>query len=374
MQKQLKGERISRRQFLCLSALSGTGLLLAACGGQTAAPDPTATPLPPTSAPAVAEANGEVEVMARDVLDFALETDAWSGQYGWVEFRLNEGRHNGEPIYFIRTDASDQAYAEANGLVFVPLLNQGRDIAKPLYIFPDEDLPPVLGSAPSDEDYISLFHVIEVEITDPRAGTASAADVETAVADGNATLTETGVYVNFPVVKWAGGELAVDDELTATLGNGQLVEPIDTAAMTVNFKLHQCYPGSRYILTDTSSAGMAPMMSVPASEPTQALMDAGGTDEIWVFANGIPGSGVMGFQPAIFDNKAGQAAWSPFWNHFTLRWVDESQARVLRTSAEIRELLEAGELEQFNGVPDTHPNGFVVNCPAPILAPNTFEG
>ena len=373
MNKQLNKQHISRRQFLALTTLSGTGLLLAACGGQAATAEPTVTPLP-TTAPAVANASGDVEIMAKDVLDFALETDQWSGQFGWVKFRLNEGRHNGEAVYFIRTDASDQTYADENGLVFVPLLNQGRDVAKPLYLFPNEDLPPVLGSAPSDPDYISLFQIIEVEISDPRAETDSAAGVETAVADGRAELTETGVFVNFPVVKWAGGSLAVDDELTATLGKGQLVEPIDTAVMSVSFKLHQCFPGSRYILTDTSSEGMAPMMSVPASTPAQALMESGGTDEIWVFANGIPGSGVMGFQPAIFDNKAGQAAWSPFWNHFTLGWVDESQARVLRSSAEIRELLEAGELEQFNGVPDSHPNGFVVNCPAPILAPNTFEG
>ena len=370
MQKQ----QISRRQFLSLTALSGTGMLLAACGGQVATtPEPTIAP-PPTVAPSVANASSDIDIMAKDVLDFALETDDWSGQFGWVKFRLNEGRHNGEPIYYIRTDASDESYANENGLVFVPLLSQGQAIAKPLYVFTNEDLPPVLGSAPTDADFLSLFHIIEVEITDPRAGTGSAADVETAVSDGRAEVTETGIYVNFPVVKWAGGELAVDDELTATLGKGQLVEAVDTAVMTVSFKLHQCFPGSRYILTDTSSEGMAPMMSVPASTPAQELMDAGGTDEIWVFANGIPGSGVMGFQPAIFDNEAGQLAWSPFWNHFTLAWVDESQARVLRSSAEIRELLESGDLEQFNGVPDSHPNGFVVNCPAPILAPNTFEG
>jgi len=83
---------------------------------------------------------------------------------------------------------------------------------------------------------------------------------------------------------------------------------------------------------------------------------------------------VGGFQPAVFDNKAGQPAWSPFWNHFTLKWTDENNARVIRTSAEIRDLINTGELEKFNGVPDSHPNGFVVNCPAPILAPNTFEG
>jgi hypothetical protein len=40
----------------------------------------------------------------------------------------------------------------------------------------------------------------------------------------------------------------------------------------------------------------------------------------------------------------------------------------------IRAAIEAGDLELFNGTPDTHPGGFVVNCPVPILAPNTFEG
>ena len=116
------------------------------------------------------------------------------------------------------------------------------------------------------------------------------------------------------------------------------------------------------------------MMNIPASAPTQQLLTVGGTDEIWVFGNGIPGPGVMGFQPAVFDNKAGQPAWSPFWDHRTVVWKDESQATVLTSSAEIRALIESGDLEEFMGVPDTHPDGFVVNCPAPILAPNTFAG
>ena len=33
----------------------------------------------------------------------------------------------------------------------------------------------------------------------------------------------------------------------------------------------------------------------------------------------------------------------------------------------------AGELDLFNGTPDTHPNGFVVNCPSPVLAPNPYD-
>ena len=118
---------------------------------------------------------------------------------------------------------------------------------------------------------------------------------------------------------------------------------------------------------------MAPMMNVSDAAPTNQLKELGGTDEIWVFGNGIPGPGVMGFQPAIFDNKAGDPAWSPFWDHFTLTWNNEEDARLLTSSEEIRAALDAGELEQFNGVPDSHPTGFVVNCPAPILATNDFS-
>lgn len=367
-----KKTRISRRQFLRMSTLSSAGILLAACS--PAAIEPTATAIPATSAPAAEGAAGdEITVMVNDVLDFALESDEWTGQYGWVRFQLQEGRYNGEPIYFIRTDASDPDFAADVGLVHVPLLNAGGDVAHDLYRFNNGRLP-VLGTAPSDEEnYIPLFRVKDVTVSDDSLTLDSASAVAAAAENGDVTIEDTGVFVNYPVVKWNGSELPADTELTETLGQGPLTEPVNTDEMTVTFKLHQCFPGSRYIITDTSAAPMAPMMSIAASPPSQALVDAGGTDEIWVFANGIPGSGVMGFQPAIFDNKAGQPTWSPYWNHFTLSWVDESNARILRSSQEIRELLDAGELEQFNGVPDSHPNGFVVNCPAPILAPNTFE-
>ncbi len=363
---------ISRRQFLRLGTLAGGGLILAACSPQTGNGNSggeveTNTPLPRTPVPPEAEAR----VMTKDVIDFVLESDEWEGQYGSVTFKLQEGRYEGKPIYFIRTDASDATFAETVGLVHVPLLAQGRDVAKPLYLFDDDRLP-VFSTAPSQEDFVSLYEVKQVSVSEDGLSLETAVDIETAIADGRASVSEHAGFVNYPIVKWEGGELATDTEKKETLGKGQLMTPVDTENMSVTFKLHQCFPGSRYILTDTSSVGMAPMMSIPASAPTQALMDSGATDEIWIFVNGIPGSGVMGFQPAIFDNEAGQPAWSPFWNHKALKWVDESQARVLRSSAEIRELVGSGELEEFNGVPNSHPNGFVVNCPAPILAPNNF--
>lgn len=371
---------ISRREFLRLGAMGGGALLLTACGGAVASPPtptprpPTPTPEPPTPAPAASTDQIEEKVLVGDVQDYALTSDDWPGAFGFVTFTLHEALYNGQSVYYIRTDASDPTFAQENGLVHVPLLNvaAGRpDLANSFYMF-DGDRPPVLGAAPGDENYSSLFQIKQVTISDDSVTLDSAEAIEQAAADGKATVEAQTIFVNYPPVKWPGGELSVDDEKKEYLGSGQLLEPVDTAGMKVTFKLHGCFPGTRYMITDTSAAPMAPMMSVPASSPTQQLMELNGTDEIWVFANGIPGSGVMGFQPGVFDNQAGQPAWSPFWNHFTLQWKDESKARVLRSGDEVRAALDAGEVEQFNGTPDSHPNGFVVNCPVPVVAPLDF--
>ncbi len=376
-------KHLNRRQFLRLAAIGSGAMVLTACGGgiasaPTRTPRPaTPTPIPPTSTPQAVSGAGQIEekVLVADVLDYALTSDQWPGAFGFVTFRLHQALHNGEPIYYIRTDASDPTFAEENGLVHVPLLNVvagSPDLANPLYMF-DGDRTPVIGAAPGDEAYSSLFQIHQVSVADDALTLDSAETVEQAAADGAATVETKSIYVNYPVVKWSGGELAVDDEKREYLGSGQLLEPVDTNEMEVTFKLHGCFPGTRYMITDTSAAPMAPMMSVPASSPTQALADLNGTDEIWVFGNGIEGSGVMGFQPGVFDNQAGEPAWSPFWNHFTLKWADGSEVRVLRSGDEIRAAMEAGEVELFNGTPDSHPNGFVVNCPVPVVAPFEFE-
>ncbi len=372
-----KKNNLSRRQFIQMGAATSGAVLLAACGGAAApaapaaeAPAVAAAPVKAASLSNLAEG---VEIMAGDVLDFSLTPVDWTGDFGFVTFQLHEGKVDGQSIYYIRTDTSDSAYAADNGLVYVPLLATaiGADIANKLYVFSDGS-PAVFEYGPSNEAFASLLQIVNVTPPIGRTFDSAAAILESA-DQGATTLEETNILVNFPIIKWPGGELPVDDEFVAALGAGQLFEPCNTEKMTVKMKLHQCYPGSRYIVTDTSMAGMAPMMAINAAPRTQGLKDTGGTDEIWVFGNGIPGSGVMGFQPAVFDNKAGDAAWSPFWDHFTLVWKDESKARILTNSTEIREAIAAGEVEEFAGVPDTHPNGFVVNCPAPILAPNDFS-
>lgn len=381
MSQEITQKQLSRRSFLQFSALGSGALLLAACVMPTQehanAPgaDPTGAPAeeaaPVAAAPEIAPE--DIQVMVKDVLEYSLAPESWAGGFGSVTFMLHQAMYNGEATYHIRTDASDPAVAKEIGLVYVPLLNAAAALAEgetnTYYLF-SNDHPAVIAKVPGDENYSSLFRVMKVDIGSSTAALNSAADIEAAASAGDITVEIANYFVNYPLIQWPGGGLSIDTELKGTLDNGQLFAEPDTANMTVKMKLHQCYPGSRYIVTDAGM--MAPMMNISEAAVTNKLKDLGGTDEIWVFGNGIPGPGAMGFQPAIFDNKAGQPAWSPFWDHRTLVWKDESAARLLKDSAEVRAAIEAGEVDEFIGVPESHPTGFVVNCPAPILAPTTF--
>jgi hypothetical protein len=82
----------------------------------------------------------------------------------------------------------------------------------------------------------------------------------------------------------------------------------------------------------------------------------------------------MGFQPSVFDSQAGTPAWSSYWDHMTYAWKDGVEPRALRTEREVHAARDAGELDEFPGTPDTKGEIFTVNCPVPVLAPNTFVG
>lgn len=52
---------------------------------------------------------------------------------------------------------------------------------------------------------------------------------------------------------------------------------------------------------------------------------------------------------------------------------DAKTPRVLTSQAEVLRARDAGDLDEFPGVPDTNGTVFTVNCPVPVLAPNTFK-
>jgi hypothetical protein len=375
--RSMATDRLDRRELLrraggavTLGALGPT--LIAACGGGDEQAG-TGTVVPAATGEEAAE---QARPIIGDVVDFALTSDEWEGDFGFVTLQLHAGLVDRSDVFFIRTDASEERFADSERLVFVPKLAALADpsLSGAMYVDPDQsDRPAVLSSEPGRRDYTPAWRLRQVRWSvDPRP-LASVGEIAEAERAGELTVEGTGVVVNAAIVKWSTGELAVDRERKAYLGQGQLLEPPDTGAMRVTFKLGQCYPHSRYFVTEHSIEPAAALTKTVFSPGLQdGPSKAGATGRTNVFMNGLPGPGPMGFQPSVFDFDAGDAQWSPYWDHFTYAWTEEAEPRLLTTEDEIHTARDAGELDEFPGTPDTSGTVFTVNCPVPVLAPPTF--
>ncbi len=360
-------QKITRRSTLKAATAAGFGL--AAAG----------TMLGSRTSPVLAQDSEEPEVIVGDVQEFQLTNeDMWAGHFGSVTLTMHPGFFDGGDAWYIRTDSSDADFAEANGLVYVPLLRNALSVEGSygeIYLFDGgtDDQRAVVSTIPGNDDFTPAYRVNNVTFTGDAELLSSVADIMAASDAGSIEIEQTENVVNYPIVLWPDGGLPVDPDLENPLGPGILISEPDTEAGTVEFKLHECYPGSRYIATDTSAVPMAPMMGVVASAPTQGLIEAGATAPIYVFGNGLAGPAAMGFQPSVFNSKAGDVIWSPFWEHFTVVWNDDAEPALITSEAEVLEREAAGELTIYPGTPDTEGQSFVVNCPAPILATNDFD-
>jgi hypothetical protein len=359
---------VDRRAFCArgLGLALATGslpALLAACGGDDE-PEKSGD-----------ERRGAARPVVGDVLDFSLRSGEWAGAFGFVKLRLHRAFHDGSSVYFVQTDTSDADFAREQRLVHAPKIAPlaGAGLTGDLYLL-DGDEPAVVSSEPGRRDYTPAWRVQRVSFTGEPRPLRSVADVRGAERAGRLQITETDIVLNAPVVKWSSSQLAVDGKLRDYLGDGQLIERPDTERLEVMFKLHECFPGSRYIVTDHSIA--------PAAQGTHTVHapllhdrpnEAGATGRTNVFMNGFRGPGPMKHQPSVFDSDAGQPQWSPYWDHFTMEWRNGRTPRVLRRQPEVLAARDRRELNEFPGVPDTNGEVFTVNCPVPVVAPATFR-
>ena len=350
-----------RREFLRLVAATGVALPLAA----------RLQGLGLASAAAAARKN------VGDVIRFSTRPQGWKGRFGFVTFRLHPVFFNGQRAYHIRTDSSDATFARRVGLVHVPKLSgalkAGLTADYFVVVNGRAGQLPVVSTHPGQTDYTPAFQISRVTFTGTPRLLSSAEAVRDAATSGRTRIENTGVVVNYPFVRWPGGELSHDTKRDVYLGEGQLLERPDVERRQVTFKLHQCFPGEWYVVTDTSAAPMAPMMRIAASPRTQGLTAARATAKILVFGNGIKGPGPMGFQPSIVDSLPGNPVWSPFWDHHTFTWIQGRTLKVVKNQGDLLDVEAAGALKRWPGTPDTNGQLFVVNCPVPVTAPMTWS-
>jgi hypothetical protein len=116
-----------------------------------------------------------------------------------------------------------------------------------------------------------------------------------------------------------------------------------------------------FVHTEASDAGVAekltnmmksPVVLVPslADVPDAALAN------VYVFTNGVEGTGPFGFQADVFDNPPGTDGYSPLRRLNVITWADPAKARELKAVSEVLDAQTTGELTI------EHP-GVVINMP-----------
>ncbi len=116
-----------------------------------------------------------------------------------------------------------------------------------------------------------------------------------------------------------------------------------------------------FVHTEASDAGVAEkltnMMKSPVVHvPTLANVPAESLANVYVFTNGVEGSGPFGFQADVFDNPPGTDGYTPLRSLNVITWAEGSTARELKSVAEVLEAETNGEL----GIEQP---GVVINMP-----------
>ncbi len=143
-----------------------------------------------------------------------------------------------------------------------------------------------------------------------------------------------------------------------------LVQNLTKANVPVTLPLTRGYVSGFevfHIATEASDKGLADHLTnfthsrvsyTPAlkNAPPQSL------GNIYVFGNGIKGSGPLGFQPNVADSQPGDPAYSPLWRINNVEWKQGISQSELKSEADILSAQKRGELT-------ITPSDAVVNCP-----------
>ncbi len=299
---------------------------------------------------------------------------------------MHQGYYNGENVYFVITDSSDETHAnvitENQGwqVELAPLLaNAPQAALSTTYMFKNGVegdgvhgyQGEVFTSTPAQPDVYSAL-TSHVHVTWNAGATSktltSEADILAAESDGLVSLATLKVVLNMPQIVWPDGQMIVKEDKTLTdetpYGGGQVLD-IDTDDMTVTFIAHRGWgPDGRtiyYIVTDATPSGPAGMMGVTSAPTSANLIANSAAVDLFQFKNGIKGSGPLGFQAGIAASAPGDANYSPMWRISGITWEDPDNASLLETLQDIAaynkaELINTTLLRPMD-------SDHIVNCP-----------
>lgn len=322
---------------------------------------------------------------------------------------LFQGTFNGQPVWYVITEASDEGIASDLGLNFSPRLAN----AAPASVQQVASSNPVLGRGMVTFVGAPDFSPTRVLVAGP-TGFPPAAFAPGSNADAKYSdlvrVQGTNVVYNAPIVAVGAGPFDVTNH---TNTHDRLIG-IDTAMMTADLVMVRAFSHGKDILYHSFSASnplaapiergtFVPLLALVSPPNTRTTPD-GARSSIMGFVNGqagIPGPPAQGLNHVILDGggtkdasfqnadvldklfKGGDAhnvldsfptlrdpalahLYTPLWDLQLVKWSDDAVARganVAQTDAnQIRQLAAQGVVHSSDDLPLVTA-GIVVNCP-----------
>ncbi len=308
---------------------------------------------------------------------------------------MHKGMYNGESLLYIITDANDEDYvstiseAQRWNVSHAPSLSSTLpEVAlQQVYVFTNGIKGDglygyqleVFSSTPNDDTYSALSEVIEVswrpgqnhivlESADEIIRTKDAGRITFATHDDD-DEQDNIIIANMPQIPSSDDSnlLRTDAEFVDDMpyGSGQITH-VDTENMTVTFVAHRSWgPDGQttyHIVTGATPQRPADIIGVEFIPTYASLVDHSGASDMYIFENGIIGSGSVGFQPAIFGAVPGDDNYTPMWRINSVEWnKPASDAKILENIQDIelfakKDMLTAGLARPTNSY-------YVINAP-----------
>ena len=301
-----------------------------------------------------------------------------------VTIPMHQGYFEGDTVFFIITDASDQYHAD----IISENQNWSIHAASSLKDFPFSSLSPIymftngvkgngiLGfqnevftNTPTQSELYSAF-VKPIRVTWNSDSTPQVLDSEdkilSAIATGDVFLTETDLVLNMPQIVWPEGQMQVRKYNIVITNDTPFVGPqvvdINTNSMDVTFIAYRGWNADGrtiyYIMTDGVPSEITNSLGLINATSNAVLAQNSNTIEMFRFSNGVSDvSGMEGFQPAIISAAPGDDDYIPMCKILMVGWDEPEDAFVLANKVDLDYSEERGEISMDSEFEQ------IINCP-----------
>ena len=179
------------------------------------------------------------------------------------------------------------------------------------------------------------------------------------------TLVAFGMIIAFPLAISDKPAFAIGTNSTTSGTRAPMMKLTTTSAPVVLplFKALYDSKGVMFIITEVSDKTMRDQIGNFTGSPVNYepnLTKSQDIGQLWIFKNGVKGSGLMGFQTNVLNSIPGDTHYTPLWKVNIVEWkttgTNATTPTILGSDDIIADAVKKGQIT-------VTPTNVVINCP-----------